>query len=296
MEHITPVNEEQLKQIDSLLSDVHVAVSMSMAYIRKIQGWSYEQLESRFKGTSKITWTRYLQPSYTKMRPLHVVAAYSWLTMVPMPSFYRGLKIKEAYRGMDVQSVEAMIHCGVLPKRQFRLVLDYLYEYLPDDKRLAFDQFVDSLRSQYGLLDDYENKDYMFPDQLDMELFAYDYYRSVALAFKEFREVNNLSIETTAHVLNLSTYRYQQCENPDNPVPLPIDIAARLKLGFKLTDVMQFTARMKEYPQFHNVRIIQHIRETKLVDLMQYIDPSFKDNFINVISNMALIHTNSLKN
>ena len=296
MEQVTPVNDSELDYIDAMLKDVHIAVSMSMAYIRKIQGWQFQQLEKRFTGLSISTWRRYLQPSYKKMRPLHVVAAYSWLTMVPMPSFYRGLNIKEAYRGMDDESVEAMIHCGILPKRQFRLMLDHLYEYLLDQQKEQVDQFVVDIRDKYGSLDDYDNQEFMFPESLDMQLFAYDYYRSVALAFQEFRSVNQLSIDTMAHVLNLSPYRYEQCEDPENPISLPIDIAARLKLGFKLTDAMPFTEHMQHFPQFHTVRRIQHIRETKLVELMQYIDPIYKNNFTTIISTMASIYTTKLKN
>jgi|GEM_PF-972781 len=289
MEHIAPVNDSDLDYINTSLNDVHIAVSMSMAYIRKIQGWQFQQLEKRFTGLSISTWKRYLQPSYKKMRPLHVVAAYSWLTMVPMPSFYRGLNIKKAYTGMDDEAVEAMIHCGILPKRQFRLMLDHLYEYLLDQQKAQVDQFFAAIRDKYGSLDDYDNKEFMFPERLDMQLFAYDYYRSVALAFQEFRSVNQLSIDTMAHVLNLSPYRYEQCEDPENPISLPIDIAARLKLGFKLTDTMPFTAHMQHFPQFHTVRRIQHIRETKLAELMRCISATDKHNLVSIISNISAI-------
>jgi len=53
---------------------------------------------------------------------------------------------------------------------------------------------------------------------------------------------------------------------------------------------------MQHFPQFHTVRRIQHIRETKLVELMQYIDPIFKSNFTKIISTMASIYTTQLKN
>ncbi len=295
MEKVTPVSETEIQHIDSMLTDVNIAVSMSMAYIRKIQKWDFSQLQYKFKGTTESTWKRYLQPSYKKMRPLHIVAAYSWLTMVPMPSFYRGLSIKESYRGMDDASVEAMIHCGILPKRQYRILLDYLYEYLTLEQKQEVDTLVLDVRQKYGSLENYEDNQFLFPKQIDIELFAQDYYRSVALAFQEFRHKNNLELETVARILNLSPYRYKQCENPDNPVPLSMDIAARLKLGFQLTDAMPFTAHMQYYPQFHTVRRVQHIRETKLVAVMKHIHHSHKNNFIGILSNMANIHTKALE-
>ena len=289
---IKAITDSELEKINERLVDVHIAVSMSMAYIRKIQGWDFQQLEKRFKNITISTWQRYLQPSYTKMRPLHIVAAYSWLTMVPMPSFYRGLNIKESYRGMDDDSVEAMIHCGILPKRQFRLILDHLYEYISDNNKQHVDSFVQDIRDSYGSLDDYADKDFLFPEQLDIEQFAYDYYKSVALAFKKFREVNKLSIDTVAQVLNLSRYRYEQCENPENPVSLPVDIAARLKLGFRLTDAIPFTEYMTHYPQFHNVRRVQHIRETTLVEIMRYIHPKYKTRLLKTLKQAARTLTN----
>ncbi|MEO0320416.1 MAG: hypothetical protein AAF199_05940, partial [Pseudomonadota bacterium] len=96
MDRIKPVSEQELAQIERILQDVRNAISTSMAYTRKFQGWEFEHLEKRFTGISTSTWKRYLQPSYTKMRPLHIVAAYSWLTMLPMICFYRGLNINKA--------------------------------------------------------------------------------------------------------------------------------------------------------------------------------------------------------
>ncbi|MCH2218701.1 MAG: hypothetical protein MK076_11655, partial [Flavobacteriales bacterium] len=125
MEKVVPVDEQTLVIINEKLKDVDVAVSSCMSYIRRVQDIPFNQLSARCSGVSGIMWKRYMQPSYHKMRPLHVVAAYSWLTMVPMPSFYRGLAIKESYRGMDEEAVAAMIHCGILPKKQYNLLLEH---------------------------------------------------------------------------------------------------------------------------------------------------------------------------
>ncbi|WNO10571.1 hypothetical protein [Teredinibacter sp. KSP-S5-2] len=295
MELVEPVSDNELEHINAMLSDVNVAVSMSMSYIRKIQKWDFNTLESRFDNISLTTWKKYLQPSYLKMRPLHMVAAFSWLTMVPMPSFYRGLKIRESYRGMDEESVEAMIHCGILPKKQYRLLLDFLYEYLSPSQKNEANLLIQSIREKYGSLEDYDDNDFLFPKSICINKFAEDYYRSVALAFYNFRKTNSLSIETIAKILNLSTYRYKQCENPENPVPLPVDIAARLKLGFKLTDAMPFTSSMATYPQFHTMRKVQHIRETKLVALMKHLEQSHKKHFVGILSNMANLHSTQIR-
>ncbi|WP_086930493.1 hypothetical protein [Agarilytica rhodophyticola] len=295
MDNIKPVSDSELEYINSELTQVNINVSMSMAYIRKTQGWSYTDLERHFTKISGGMWKRYLQPSYNKMRPIHVVAAYSWLTMVPMPSFYRGLKIKESYRGMDNYSVKALIHCGILPKKQFSLLLTYIYDILNSSQKASVDALISEVRQKYGSLDDYDDNQFLFPEVLDMDMFAYDYYRSIALAFRNFREQYNLKASTVAKILNLSKHRYAQCEDPDNPVVLPVEIAARLKLGFHLTDAMSFTSYMEKYPQFHTVRLVQHIRETKLVELMSHITRDDKDRVVAIIINMAQIYVKSLQ-
>lgn len=290
MVNISPVSDSELEYINSELTQVNINVSMSMAYIRKTQGWSYADLERHFSKVSIGMWKRYLQPSYNKMRPIHIVAAYSWLTMVPMPSFYRGLKIKESYRGMDNFSVKALIHCGVLPKKQFSLLLTYIYDILDKPQKAQVDTLINDVRQRYGSLNDYDDNQFLFPEVLDIDQFAYDYYRSIAFAFRRFREEHNLKANTVAKILNLSKHRYAQCEDPDNPVVLPVEIAARLKLGFRLTDAMSFTSYMEKYPQFHTVRLVQHIRETKLVELMSHIAPDNKDRVVAIIGNMAHIY------
>ncbi len=290
MEYVKPVSDIELEKIDEMLANVHIAVSMSMAYIRKFQGWQFQQLENRFDGVGVSAWKRYLQPSYTKMRPLHIVAAYSWLTMLPMPCFYRGLNIKEAYPDMDDISVECLIHSGLLPKAQFQLVISHLYEYLTIEQRKIVTISEEEMKKNYGLLADYDDADFMFPKKLDIDKFSYDYYYSLAVSFNAFREKNKISVSTMAKVLNLSVHRYKQCENSDNPVPLPVELGARLQVGFRLSDAMPFTVHMKEYKQFHTVRRVQQIRQTLLVEMIKHLDKQNKKHFSNIVSNLSSMY------
>ncbi len=290
MERITPVSEQELAHINVMLKDVHIAVSMSMAYIRKFQGWTFVQLDNRFDGVSNSTWKRYLQPSYNKMRPLHVVAAYSWLTMLPMSCFYRGLNVKEAYPDMDDISVECLIHSGLLPKNQFAIIIAHLYDFLTKEQKKDVALSEQQMKVSYGLLEDYEDDDFMFPKAIDINEFGQDYYYSLAISFKEFRKKNKISMETMAHVLSLSTHRYKQCENPDNPVPLPVELGARLQVGFRLQNALPFTVYMKKYPQFHTVRRVQEIRQTLLVAMLKHLDQQNKKRFSAIVSNLSSMY------
>ena len=292
METIAPISDAELAAINEQLAHVYINVAMSMAYIRKFQGWTFHQLDARFEGISASTWRRYLQPSYTKMRPLHVVAAYSWLTMLPMACFYRGLNVREAYPDMDDLSVECLIHSGLLPKSQFHLITSHLYEYLTEKQQALVGVFGEGAKADFGILDDYSDSDFMFPSRLDIDAFADDYYRSLAISFKAFREANDIDLETMAHVLGLSLHRYKQCENPDNPVPLPVELGARLQVGFRLKNAMPFTANMQAFPQFHTVRRVQELRQTLLVDMLRHLDYKNKRHFSGIVSNLSSMDLN----
>ncbi|MGH1485421.1 MAG: hypothetical protein ACRBCI_04320 [Cellvibrionaceae bacterium] len=287
MGFVKPLNQQELIRMNKMLVDVHIAISASMAYVRKLQRWKFEHLESKFIGVNISTWKRYLQPSYSKIRPLHVVAAYSWLTMLPMSCFYRGLNIREAYPDLDDISVECLIHSGLLPKLEFGYVVDQLFCNLTEKQKVSTKLFEDAIGERYGFLNDYDDKDYMFPDRLDMELFAYDYYYSFAVSLKEFREKNNIPLSIMAEVLSLSLHRYKQCENTDNPIPLPVELGARLQVGFRLDNALPFTAHMKHYKQFHLVRRVQEIRQTLFVEIVKNISPFNRSRLLALISNVS---------
>ena len=290
MDRITPLNDEEIIRLNGMLENVHVAVAQSMSYVRKFQGWNFEQLERKIIGVKEVTWRRYFRVRYDKMRPLHTVAAYSWLTMLPMPCFYRGLNIREAYPDMDDYSVDALIHSGLLPQEQFNLILSHLYHFLNDEQKQSVNVFKQALKNQYGALEDYKDEDFMFPDTLDIEEFAHDYYRSMAINIKKIRVENNIKTQTMAKVLNLSEYRYRQCENPENPVPLPIELGARLQVGLRLPDAMIFTSDMKTFSCFHTVRRVQQIRLNVLVEMLKHLDLENRKSFSEVIAKLSSMY------
>ncbi|MFT5421896.1 MAG: hypothetical protein ACI9D5_002658, partial [Candidatus Endobugula sp.] len=48
--NIQAVDDEQLLKISGLLQYVDIAIPSAMAYVRKIQGWKFQQLEQRLGG------------------------------------------------------------------------------------------------------------------------------------------------------------------------------------------------------------------------------------------------------
>lgn len=292
MDSINIISEDELVKVNAMLANVHIAIAQSMSYVRKFQGWEFAQLEHRISGVKEVTWRRYFRTGYDKMRPIHTVAAYSWLTMLPMACFYRGLNIREAYPNMDDVSTECLIHSGLLPKNQFDLILSHLHHFLSAEQQHSVHVFKEKLNHQYGSLDELVDDEFMFPETVDIDAFGYDYYYSLAVSLKDIRERHQITIASIAQVLNLSEYRYRQLESPDNPVPLPVELGARLQIGLRLPDAMIFTRRMTQFPQFHTVRRVQQIRQNLLVEMLSHLDPERKKNFAAIVANLSSMYLN----
>lgn len=292
MESIKLIDDHELAQLNEMLKDVQFAVAMSMSYVRKFQGWTFPQLTSRIQGISTSTWQRYFQGSYNKMRPLHLVAAYSWLTMLPMACFYRGMNIREAYPELDDITVDSMIHTGLLPTEQFNLILAHINHFLSREQQQAIEAEEEKIKPIYGSLQGVVDNDFMFPKSINIDDFAADYYGSLATRLKIVRDKHNISEKKMAKLLNLTDYRYAQCENPDNPVPLPVELGARLQIGLRLPDAMFFTMDMKTFPQFHTVRAIQQLRQLALTNRMKLLNSEQKKGFAVIVSQLSAMYLN----
>lgn len=283
-------SDQELAHIDEMLSNLNFDISVSMAYVKRAQGWSLQELGRRFSNLSNDSLKRYMQQSYPSMRPIHVVAAYSWVTMVPMTSFYYGLKIREAYRGMDHDAVEAIMRTGRVPTTQFNIILELIYNFLDKKGQKAVDTIKDCLTKKYGDLNRYDDNDFFPPDVIDMNKFAEDYYRSVAITVKRFRQEYNIPIETMAKVLGLSMYQYKVLEQEDNTKPFSMSIGFRAKLGFKINGHVSFTKEMTAYPEFHTLRVAQHIRDLLIVEALRHLPMDKKVAIINILKEMSGIY------
>ena len=114
------------KELDRLFCTIDTDIANSLSFVRKAQNLSYLDVANKLNGINHTTLRRYMQPSYTNMRPLHIVAALSWAMMVPMSSFYSLLKGKETYRGMDDDAIKALQRVGLLSEVQFKLYIDLI--------------------------------------------------------------------------------------------------------------------------------------------------------------------------
>ena len=109
---------------------------------------------------------------------------------------------------------------------------------------------------------------FLMPDQLDINDFKADYYRSIALQLRQFRINNQLDYKFMSTIFNEPISRIKAFEDPDNPITIPGFAAVRFKLGFKLQDTVIFTSGMRKYPHFYHSREVQQAREEVMLALM----------------------------
>jgi len=286
------VSEDKIQLLDELLSDIDAEMALSMSSARRAQGMPFSELQQRIEGLNASTLKRYMQQSYRSIRPIHVVAALSWIMMVPMTSFYHAVKIRESYRGMDDKGIEALFCIGRLPEKQFELYLDLITSLMEPQKREDFSL----LRCQTAALVDpnIHYDDLFAPRVLDLNAFAIDYYRSIAITVKRFRQEHNISLQIMSRVLGLSEKQYLQLEDVYKVRDYSIAIGFRVKLGFNLSSHVNFTSEMRQFPEFHQLRQVQHVRDTLMIEALRNLDGERKIRAVEILSPLSKIYSKNV--
>lgn len=281
-----------IDNLNKCFSTFDTDIAISISYVRRAQGLSFRELENRMTGINSSTLKRYLQPSYSSVRPLHVVAALSWVMMVPMTSFYAALKLKESYRGMDDYAVKAL-HCvGRLPDDQFKLYIDLISGMMTDSARTAFQRYRKEIEAP---LDSAIRYDSLFPPEpLNIDTFAIDYYRSVAITLKRFRSKHSIPEKALAKLLGLSMHQYRQLEDETKPRDFTAAIGFRMKLAFQLYSHVNFTSEMTQYSQFHQLRKVQHIRDSLVVEAFRQLNDTCKDHAVQILLSLSSVYIKNL--
>lgn len=288
---IVHLTESQLKVLDVKLASIDTDMAISLSLVRRAQGLSFDDLERRVSGIKGSTLKRYMQQSYTSIRPLHMVAAMSWVMMVPMTSFYLALKVKENYRGMDSHTVNALFCIGRLPTKQFDLYIDMITELMTLEGRNDFQRFREELLSTTSLPSCYEQL--LPPDNLDLNAFAIDYYRSSAITVKRFRLEHNIPIDVISRVLGLSVYQYRTLEDVNKTRDFSVSIGFRVKLGFQLNSHVNFTSEMVQFPQFHQLRQFQHVRDALTTKALSLVADKNKKHAVDILTSISKIYINN---
>ncbi|CCO46651.1 conserved hypothetical protein [Vibrio nigripulchritudo SOn1] len=282
------IPEDVILFLDEQMANIDTDIAIAMSFVRRAQSLTFKSLDKRISGIDISLMQRYMQLSYAPMRPLHVVAAFSWLTMVPMTAFYQHMRVKEYYRGMDDSAVEVLMCIGLLPSNQFELALDMIVNLLSLKERQAFLSFKEKTVSDTGTLPNYNH---LFPpDVLDINDFAIDYYQSLSHTIRDFRIKHQISKDNISQVLGLSVEQYNKLEDHRKTYSLPVAVGFRGKLGFSLHSHVDFTSQMVQFPQFHQLRQVQHIRDSLIVEAIRPLSKKKKGCVTEILRNLSTMY------
>ena len=249
------LSNSELSELDKSLNNIDSQIAISLSYVKKIQGIGFEDISKRFSSISPITIQRYFQQSYKSKRSLHTLAAFSWFFMTPMAGFYSNMKARENWRGMTEKSARALLYVGNINRKNFEIITELLANSMSNEDKNDYIAFKGSILTV-------DDDDLGFPEQLDLDAFAIDYYQSIAVIFRKIRLEGNLSFKEMARRLNVTEKEYMKIENRQ-AFDLHISIGFRAKLAFKLDEHSTFSSEMTTYPKFHKLRLMQSYRENK---------------------------------
>jgi hypothetical protein len=281
---------EELNVLTESLANLDITAGQTMAEVRRIQKWHYQKLFDRFDDINSETLKRYMQRNYHGMRPIHVLAAFSWVTMIPMAGFFNELKALKTDKSMDNDSWEAIIRCARLSSRRFSLILEVIRDFHSNTAKKKYLLVEESVANDFGTLDKYDADFFMPPKKVSMKTFGNDYYYSIAESLKEFRCINQLSFRKLAEGLGLSLERYALLEDESISKinkPFSLHISARLRLVFHSCKHVEFTKYMKVFPQFHSLLAVQNVRNLLIFEALRHVSNHQKKPVINIMNEIA---------
>lgn len=258
--------------------------------VLKSQRWAPEEIEARFSNITDHTLKKYLRASYKGFRPLHFVAAFSWVTTAPMTSYYLGGDIRETHTGMDDSAVDALLVIDTMKFDDFRKIIECVYRFLDERGQLAVDSLNLKLKEQFPSVYEMKDEELKAPDSIDLKLFADSYYGALSAAAKRFREGYGIKKSLMQRVLGMSAYQYNALEDPDQRPDISPSIGARVRIAFKLDGHASFTVGMTHYAEFNKFREAQHVREVLLVEALKHVPEHSKNGVVGMIKGFSEFH------
>jgi len=275
-------SKNDIAKLDIYAPIFNAEVGGAIRWVMHQLGLTVKLLEQRIQGVSNSAWRAYSQTSYQQNRPLHVIAAFSWLTQISMSAVFRGKHIQNYWPTVCDQTIKGIILSGLLPEAQFQECIQLILEKMLKRGHDVKQDVMTILKD----IPDFQDA-FLMPAQLDIDDFKADYYRSIALQLRQFRNKYRIDIKLLSTILNEPISRIEAFEDPDNPVTIPGYVAVRLKLGFRLQDTVIFTSGMQKYPQFYHSREVQQAREEVMLKVMTSLNLSERE-WINDLIKIVL--------
>jgi transcriptional regulator with XRE-family HTH domain len=186
-----------------------------------------------------------------------------------MSAILYGDRIARYWPDASTNKIKTIIYSGLMGHEEFQYIMDKLTAISSRNIELNRESldYLEHFKSNY------RHEEIVAPRELDIEAFAQDYYRSISVTLKNFRESREMSPMDMAITMNISDAKYQKIENA-NPPPkaVSLHLAARFKLAFKIPNTVPFVSDMQAFPGFALSRSLHQARELILLDLLKGID------------------------
>ncbi len=275
---------ERIEKLNNYQPIFNAEIGGALKWVMRTQNMRLENLSNRIGGVSNSSWRSYTQMSYTKNRPLHVIASFSWLTQVTMLAIFKGNNIHKFWPTVSDETIQSIVRSGLLPEEQFEFLIRMIVSKVENRGYDVRDKVI-TLLAKIPKFDD----SFLMPNQLDIDDFKRDYYQSIAKQLQLFRENNNISIELMAAILDEPVARVEAFEAPEKATTIPVFAAVRLKLGFDVADTVTFTSGMQTYHNFYLSRKVQQAREQIIIVLLQPLSIKDRKSVSNLIQAILMV-------
>lgn len=244
---------------------VNAAVSTGLKRIANLQKITLADVAGRISGSVGSTWfMRHFQPGFSGNRHQRIIAAISWMTQTPLAAIYCGESTEDYSKmvswGVNRQGFEVMLRVCDSDPEDFE-------NFINDGLRWGI--FQKGITQSMAALDKYDAASFMFPKRLNLDLFGYDYYRSIGKVLREIRIANQLMIESIAWMLGVSPEVYLRMESPKINDSFNQVAGIKSVLAFNLEKSSVFLNHMENY---RGLLIAREVQEIRTAIFSQYID------------------------
>lgn len=267
---------KRLVEIDKKQDEFNDNAAKALNWIYRTHGWNGAKLACKISGANADTLQRYSNLSFpASKRNLHTVSLITWASQITMNILYLGADVEKYWPGMCESSIRCVCFLGRLPHPVFEDVIRIL---LQKAKNIGFE--LDSqVDPKLEALSEHSDTPFLMPDNICIHKFREDYYTSIGVKLREFRERFNIGYEILSAVLDVPISTYKRYEDPDDTTTIPIALGVRLKSGFQLSDTTSFVSEMRDFPGFSQSRKIQQLREEVVFELYKSLPLETKKRF-----------------
>ena len=201
------------------------AIARSIKTIRRQQGFSREKMANQLCISTRL-YTSYETPSYKQSIPVHILAAFCWITQSPFVEMLRNTLLEKQMTFWSDRPQALFVYIGHLSSRQFDMLLGMISSIVNQAQYYPYTYELEGLDAASP-----------FP----IEQFRRDYYSSLGRQLVQLRQRNQLSREQIAEKVGWCPKLYTLLEQ-GAVSHISIDSLVRYIFTLQITDYDQLLA------------------------------------------------------